>query len=108
MHLNLKYVFEAKNVAIIGPSRNPGKIGYVVLENFLKGNFKGNVFPVNPEAKEIQKVKCYSAISKIAHPIDLAVITVPAALVPKVIEECGQKKVKALILITAGFHEVGN
>lgn len=108
MQSNLKFAFNAKSVAIIGASRNPGKIGYVVLENFVKGGYKGKIYPVNPEAKEILQVKCFPSIAKIPHDIELAVVVVPGAFVPKVIEECGQKKVKAAIIISAGFHEVGN
>ncbi len=108
MQANLKFAFSAKSVAIVGASRNPGKIGYVVLENFVKGEYKGKIYPINPEAKEILQVKCFSSISKVPHEIELAVVVVPGAFVPKVIEECGQKKVKAAIIISAGFHEVGN
>jgi acetyl coenzyme A synthetase (ADP forming)-like protein len=108
MQPHLKYCFDAKSVAIIGASRNPGKIGYVVLENFVKGNFKGKVYPINPDAKEILQVKCFSSVAKVPHDIELAVICVPAALVPQVIEECGEKKIRAAVIISAGFHEVGN
>lgn len=108
MKSNLQYAFNAKSVAIIGASRNPGKIGYVVLENFVKGSFRGKVFPVNPNAENILNVKCYPSISSIKENVELAVITIPGEFVPKAIEECGKKKVKAVIIISAGFSEVGN
>ncbi len=108
MKPNLQYAFTAKSVAIIGASRNPGKIGYVVLENFVKGGYRGKVFPVNPNAENILNVKCYPSISSIKENVELAVITIPGEMVPKAIEECGKKKVKSVIIISAGFSEVGN
>ncbi len=108
MKSNLQYAFSAKSVAVIGASRNPGKIGYVCLENFVKGNFHGKIFPVNPNATEILNQKCYPSIGAIKESVELAVITIPGELVPKAIEECGKKKVKAVVIISAGFSEVGN
>lgn len=108
MKPNMDHLFSAKRVAIIGASRNPGKIGYVVLENFVKGNFKGKVYPVNPNADFILNVKCHPSISAIKEGIDLAIITIPGELVPKAIEECGKKGVKSCVIISAGFSEVGN
>ncbi len=108
MNPNLKYAFNAKSVAVIGASRNPGKIGYVVLENFVKGNFHGKVFPINPNANSILNLKCYPSISAIKENVELAVITIPGEMVPKAIEECGKKGVKACVIISAGFSEVGN
>ncbi len=108
MKSNLHYAFTAKSVAVIGASRNPGKIGYVVLENFVKGNFRGKVFPVNPNADTILNMKSYPSLSAIKENVELAVITIPGEMVPKAIEECGKKKVKSVIIISAGFSEVGN
>ncbi len=108
MPSNLEYAFSAKSVAIIGASRNPGKIGYVTLENFVKGGFRGKLFAVNPSAESILNVKCFPSISAIKEKVELAVITIPGEFVPKAIEECGKKGVKACIIISAGFSEVGN
>ncbi|MFH0970041.1 MAG: CoA-binding protein [Candidatus Diapherotrites archaeon] len=108
MPSNIQYAFSPKSVAIIGASRNPGKIGYVVLENFVKGVFRGKVFPVNPNAEKILNLKTYPSVSSIKEKIDLAIIAVPGAFVPNVIEECGKKKVKSAVIISAGFSEIGN
>lgn len=100
--------FSPKSVAIIGASRHPKKVGHVILRNFLEGKFKGKVFPVNPNAKEIFGVKCYPSVLDIREKIDLAVITVPANLVPDVLDECGRKRIPSIIIISGGFKEVGN
>ncbi|MDZ4256760.1 MAG: CoA-binding protein, partial [archaeon] len=104
----LESAFSARRIAVIGASRNPGKIGYVVLENFVKGGFSGKIFPVNPHAEKILDLKTYSSILKVPGRVDLAIITVPAALVPKVLEECGRKKAGSIVIISAGFSEIGN
>lgn len=99
--------FNPKSVAVIGASRNPKKFGNVILNNFLSG-FTGKVFPVNPNADEINGHKCFHSVSEIKEPIDLAVISIPAPLVPAALKECSLHKVKSCIVITAGFGEVGN
>lgn len=104
---DLDYFFYPKSVAVIGASRDKGSIGWVELENFVKGNFKGKVYAVNPKAKKILGVKCHNSVLDIKNDVDLAVITVPSNVVPKVLKECSEKKVKAVILISAGFAEIG-
>ena len=100
--------FTPKNVAVIGASRNPKKVGHVIFRNFLEGNFNGRVYPVNPNTPEILGQKSYQSMLKIPGKIDLAVITIPAKFVPKALEECGRKKVPAVTIISAGFAEIGN
>jgi len=104
--------FNPSAVAIIGASREKGAVGRVILENFLtnkeKGIFKGEVYPVNPKADEIAGVKCYPSIKEIPGKVDLGVVCVPARIVPKIIEDCGEKGVKCVIVISAGFSEIGN
>ncbi len=107
MQKDLKPFFEPETVAIIGASREIGKIGFCVFKNFVD-NFKGPVYPVNPNAAVIMKKICYPDVKEIPKPVDLAVICVPAAQVPKVMEDCAKKKVKAAIIISAGFSEIGN
>jgi acetyltransferase len=103
----LEAFFEPKSIAVIGASRKTGKVGYEVLKNIIESGFKGKIFPVNPKAEEILGQKCYSSVLKIPDVIDLGVIIIPAAFVPKVVEEAGKKGIKALIIISAGFREVG-
>lgn len=104
----LEYFFSPKSVAVVGASRTPGKVGYTVLENFLKSGFPGKVFAVNPEAEEVLGVKCFKSVREIKETIELAVICVPEKFVLKVLQECAERKVKAVIIITAGFAETGN
>ncbi len=103
---DLNAFFNPTSVAIIGVTPKEGKVGKVLLENFIK-RFKGKIFPVNPKYSEIMGLKCYSTVKEIPEDIDLAVIAVPAPIVPKVLEECGEKKIKAAIIISGGFRETG-
>lgn len=103
----LDYFFFPKNVAVIGASSEPESVGKTVFENFLHGSLKNHVFPVNPNHKKVLGKKSYKSIKEIPKKIDLALIVVPARFVPKVMQECAQKKVKAAIIISAGFSEIG-
>lgn len=103
----LSNLLQPKSVAIVGASTQPGKIGYTVIENLIKGGYQGKVYPINPTAKEILNFPVFPNISAVPGSVDLAVITVPVDLVNQVAEECGQKGIKALSVITSGFSEVG-
>ena len=98
--------FDARSVAVIGASRTYGKIGNVIFHNFVK-NFKGKIFPVNPHADKILGKRCYSKITDISEDVDLAIIAVPAKIVPFALQECVVKEVKGAIIISGGFSEVG-
>ncbi len=96
-----------KSVAVVGASSQPGKIGYTVLENLLKGGYKGKIYPINPAAVEILSLPVFPSVSALPEAVDLAIITVPVKFANQVAEECGQKGVKALSVITSGYSEVG-
>jgi acetyl coenzyme A synthetase (ADP forming)-like protein len=100
--------FSPKSVAIVGVSATPNKLGHVIFRNFLKKRFKGKYYPVNPKEKEIMGQKVYSSVSDIPDKIDLVIIATPASTVIPVIEDCAKKGVKNVVMITAGFEEVGN
>jgi acetyltransferase len=100
--------FSPKSVAVIGASREPGKLGSQILSNILSGQYPGKVYPVNPKATEISGLKCYPDVSSIPDIPDLAIVVVPAKIVCSVIEECGKKGTKAAIVISAGFKESGD
>ena len=95
-------------MAVIGASATPGKIGHSVVKNLKESKYAGAVYPVNLNEKEILGFKCYPSILDIKGSVDAAIITIPAKLVLGVIDECGRKGVKGLIVITSGFSEVGN
>ena len=105
MH-ELDPIFRPKSIAVIGASQKPGKIGWEIVHNIIRYGFKGKLFPVNPNSEFVHSLKCYSKITDIDDKIDLAVIVVPRNLVLDRIDECGQKGVRGLVLITAGFKEV--
>jgi acetyl coenzyme A synthetase (ADP forming)-like protein len=96
-----------KSVAVVGASSQPGKIGYTVLENLIKGGYKGNIYPINPTATEILSLPVIPSINALEEAVDLAIITVPVRVISQVAEECGQKGIKALSVITSGFSETG-
>jgi acetyl coenzyme A synthetase (ADP forming)-like protein len=98
-------IFYPKSIAVVGASPNPDKIGYSVLRNLL--TFGGEVYPVNPNESEILGRKVYPTISSISEEVDLAVVAVPAELVPDIISEAGAKGVKLAVIISAGFGETG-
>jgi acetyltransferase len=100
-------IFSPSTVAVVGASRSPEKIGNVVVRNIIQSGYKGKVFPINPSASTILDLKTYPKISDIPGKVDQAVITIPAKNVPDALEECGQKAIKTVVVITAGFKEVG-
>jgi len=100
--------FKAKSIAVIGASRNPNKIGHVIVKNLLESDYSGKIYPVNPNASEIVGLKSYSSVSSIRGKVDMAVISVPAKYALKAVESCGKKRIKYVIMVTAGFSEVGN
>ncbi len=107
MRHELDYIFRPRSVAVIGASRRKGSIGHVILHNILTGEFNGKVFPVNPTTSVIHSIKAYSTILDVPDAVDLAVIIVPKEHVKKVVQQCGEKGVKGVIIISAGFSEVG-
>jgi acetyl coenzyme A synthetase (ADP forming)-like protein len=103
----LESLFFPKAVAVIGASANPSKLGYTVLDNIITYGYEGQVYPINPKEEEILGRTCYPSVTEVPGPIDLAVVVVPAKVVPAVMEECGEKGVQASIIISAGFRETG-
>jgi acetyltransferase len=101
----LEKFLNPKSVAIIGAACEEGKVGHVILDNILEAGFKGSLYAVNPKTDEIHGVKSYPSILDIKSLVDLAVIVTPAKTVPSLIEQSGQKGVKAAIIISAGFKE---
>ncbi len=103
----LSEFFHPSAVAVIGASANPEKLGYAVVRNLLKGGYKGKIFPINLSTTEILGLKCYPSVLDVPDQIDLAVIVIPYTLVPAAMKQCGEKKIPAAIVISAGFREAG-
>lgn len=100
--------FSARNIAIVGVSRDTKKVGHIIFRNFIDAEYKGNIYPVNVKAEEILGHKVYKSILDIPGKLDLVIIAVPAEFVFSVLDECYKKKVKHVVMVTAGFKETGN
>jgi acetyltransferase len=101
--MNFEKLFNPGTVAVVGASRDEGKTGHEIFENLLE--FEGEVYPVNPNAEEIDGRKAFDEIQENT---DLAVVSVPGKIVPDVLRDAGEKNVEAAIVVSAGFSEVGN
>ncbi|MCP4112398.1 MAG: CoA-binding protein [Desulfobacteraceae bacterium] len=103
----LDALFKPKAVAVIGASSKELHIGNRVIKNLLDFGFKGNIYPINPKSDEIRGIKAYKTISDVPEDIDIAHMVIPSKHVPQAVEDCGKKGVKAIIINTAGFKEIG-
>ncbi len=103
----LDKIFNPKSVAVIGASDEEDSVGRALMKNFLESGFKGKVYPVNIRKTEILGLKAYQTVGQIPEPVDLAVIATPAKTVPEVVEQCGKAGIKGVIIISAGFKEIG-
>lgn len=101
----LHAMFNPKTVAVIGASIKNNSIGAAVINNLLRAHFVGNVFPVNPKYEAINEILCFKSVKDIPNAIDLAVIVTPAPFVPKIVQQCGEKQIKNIIVISSGFSE---
>jgi acetyl coenzyme A synthetase (ADP forming)-like protein len=100
-------LFFPRSIAVIGASTTPGTIGYRLFNNLIRTGFTGPVFPINSKAAVVQSVRAYRSITDVPDPVDLAFVAVPAAAVLDVARECAAKAVRGLVVISAGFSEVG-
>ncbi len=105
--INLDKIFHPKTIAIIGASNEEGSVGQILMKNLTMNGFEGKVVPVNIRRKEVMGKKAYQSVSEIPELIDLAIIATPAKTVPSIVEECGKAGIKGLIIISAGFKEIG-
>ncbi len=104
---DLTPLFHPNSVAIVGASNKPDKIGNVIVRNVIDCGFSGKIYPINPKEPKIAGLPCYPSLVDVPDQIDLAIITVPAKACLDVMEDCGKTNIKHVIVITAGFKEVG-
>ena len=108
----LRAFFEPSSIAVVGASRYADKAGHVIFKNLAenkrRGLLKAELYPVNPKARMVLGFPCYPSLAKVPGPVDLVVIVVPAKYVPDVMREAARKDVRAAIIISSGFSEVGN
>jgi len=105
--LNLDKIFNPKSIAVVGASDEEGSVGYALMKNFVDLKFEGKVYPVNIRKPEVLGLKAYQSVDQIPEPVDLAVIATPSRTVPDVLEECGKAGIGGIIIISAGFKEIG-
>jgi acetyl coenzyme A synthetase (ADP forming)-like protein len=105
--MSLESFFNPQSVAIVGASRQKGKVGYEILHNMVASGYRGDIYPVNRSADVMEGLKCYPDLEAIGRTPDLVIIIVPARFVLEVMEQCVKVGTKAVIIITAGFKEVG-
>ncbi|MDR1924777.1 MAG: acetate--CoA ligase family protein [Planctomycetaceae bacterium] len=103
----LDAIFKPKSVAIVGASTKPGTVGNDLVLNLVKDHYTGKIYPVNPKADEIHGQKVYKTLADIPDQIDLAILVVPAKIINSVVKEAKEKGVKGLVIISAGFKEIG-
>ena len=105
--MGLDPLFSPRAVAVIGASNRKLTIGYRIIENLLDFGFRGQVYPVNPKGGEIRGLTAYHSILDTPEPVDVAHIVIKNTYVPACLEDCAKKGVKAVIVNTAGFREIG-
>jgi acetyl coenzyme A synthetase (ADP forming)-like protein len=105
--MSLETFFSPNTVAIVGASAKPGKVGHEILTSMLKAGYPGRIFPVNNKADQIEGLKCFTDLASISQVPDLVIIVVPANVVPDVMQQCVAVGAKSVVIITAGFKEVG-
>src|SRR2546425_9540274 len=107
MDRTLRAILRPRSVAVVGASRQETSIGREILHNLIEYGFTVPIFPVNPNAAAVHSIKCYPSLRDIPDPVDRAVIVVPKEIVPRVVDDAIAKQVRGLVVITAGFKEVG-
>lgn len=100
-------LFYPRSVAVIGASSRPGAIGNTIFRNLLHHGFAGAVYPVNPNAAVVNSVRAYDSLLDIPDPVDLAIVVVPGPQVREIAEQCAEKGVRGLVVVSAGFAETG-
>lgn len=103
----LDAIFAPKSIALLGASSTKGKVGHDIFANVIFGGYQGTIYPVNPKAQSIMGVKCYPSLLEIPDPVDLAMVILPPKLALQAAHDCVKKKVKGMVIISAGFKEVG-
>lgn len=104
---DLSYLLYPRSIAVIGASSTPGRVGYTIISNLLRSHYAGRLYPVNPNIQETMGIKAYPGIDAVPGDVDMVMIAVQPGSVPDIIDACAAKKVKAAIIHSAGFSEVG-
>jgi acyl-CoA synthetase (NDP forming) len=105
--LHLERIFDPTSFAVVGASDEEGSVGYVLMKNLMGSGYEGQVYPINIRDPEVFGLRAYKSVSELPETPDLAVVATPAKTVPGILEECGKAGIKGVIVISAGFKEVG-
>ncbi|MEJ2243516.1 MAG: GNAT family N-acetyltransferase [Candidatus Bathyarchaeota archaeon] len=105
--INLDNIFNPESIAVVGASDKKGSVGYSLMVNLTQKGYEGKVYPVNIKKDEILGVKAFKSVGEIPEKVDLAIIATPAKTVPSIVEECGKAAIIGLIIVSAGFKEIG-
>ncbi len=105
--LNLDKILNPKSIAVIGASDEEGSVGYTLIKNLTELEYEGEIYPVNVHKTEILDFKAYQTVDQLPETVDLAVIATPAKTVPEIVEQCGKAGIMGIIIISAGFKEIG-
>lgn len=103
----LDAIFHPKTIALIGATETPNSVGRTILQNLVNSSYEGKVIPINPKYESLMGQKCYPSITSVPDHVDLAVIVTPAKTVYSIVEQCAEKNIRAAIIISAGFKELG-
>jgi len=104
---NFKQIFYPKSIAVVGATNTPGTVPSDIFTNIMRSGYPGPIYPVSPGNATISGAKAYKYVVDIPHPVDLAVIVFPSSVCALALKQCGQKRIKAAIVISAGFKEIG-
>jgi len=104
---DLDKLFKPKSIAVIGASNKVGSPGYRIFRNLIGSGYEGVVYPVNPKSESIQGVQAYTTVQELPRVVDLAIVATPAKVVNEVVEQCGKRGIKGILIISAGFKEIG-
>jgi len=104
---NLDAIFSPQSLAVIGASKTPGKVGHDIFVNILKGGYRGTLYPVNPTARSVSSVRAYPTISDIPDSVELAMVILPPRPALTAVKEAIDKGIKGVVIVSAGFREVG-
>jgi acetyltransferase len=105
---NLDKIFRPHRIAVVGASDREGSVGATVQRNLLTAGFTGVVYPVNPNREAVQGIQAYPDVAALPRPADLAIICTPADTVPTIVNQCGEAGIRGLIILSAGFRELGD
>jgi acetyltransferase len=104
----LSSLFTPESVALFGASDKTDSVGGVVFKNLLNSGFKGRIYAINPKRDEVQGQKAFSSLDEIDASVDLAVVATPASSIPAIVESCGERGIKMMLILSAGFRETGD